>query len=309
MTTAVINPSQEGNLRNTIFDYNKIVFDLNESKPFVLQNGQPTVLMSPYSLMPRNYLSENNVCTIRYAPETSYPSEILIMGEREIKMFPPFTPIGATPTIQYQFDMYDRTEAFVHNHAQNDNGLPPQPNRSLQTNEPQIPQARDYYNMIEPDRNVQYQPLGLSFPLGHGTANPQQSAAAAAEPPSICSETRRKQIRFAFADTPEQFFAPPDSTRPSVALPIPEVVQNYFQLLRSQRNQGPSMAPSNAAGGDAGYDATSQQRLFQPQPQQQQQQQQQPKPAGAQGDGYGVAGDVEMADSTTYPFMPFEAEP
>lgn len=250
----VIVPSGDQNLRNTIFDYTRVVHDLNNSKPFILNNGNLQMLASPESILPRNYVDENGTCTIRYSSQTSYPFEIMAFGEHEVKLFPAFTPIGPDPNVRYSIDSYDKTEVFVHSHVPREEEVP-QPAAS----KPMYPQANDYFNTVAPIRS-DYQPLELSRSL------PREARRQVVEPPSICPNTKRNEVRFEFTQNVDEFYAPAESGRPTAALPVSDVLRNYYEFLQRQsasENIGEE-SPSNRTAAPRASPAAQPQQQQQP---------------------------------------------
>lgn len=263
----VIVPTGDQNVRNTIFDYTRVVHDLNNSKPFILSNGNLQMLASPESILPRNYVDESGACTIRYSSQTSYPFEIMAFGEREVKLFPAFTPIAPDPNVSYAIDSYDKTEVYVHSHV---------PRVEETTTEPTapaprtFPQANDYYNTVAPIRS-DYQPLELNRSLPTEARRRTQIV----EQPTICPNTKRNQVRFEFTQNADEFYAPAESGRPTATLPVSDVLRNYYEFLQRQSTSG----SGGAASGSGEESLQNQPREAAPIPQQQTQplqQQQQP---------------------------------
>lgn len=211
---------------STLYNYHLVLGHLNKRKLFVL-NGVPRFIVNPYSVMPRNYLTNNDTCEIRYNKSTNYPWSMMFVDWRRADAFPAFTPVVPEP-IQYIERDYDQTEVYVH--SQDPAVIAERLQQQQQSGaiRPPIPTANDYENSIAVNRTEQFEGLPLS---GY---QPAIMAGPLAEQ-TICQQTKaNNQVKFVLTNNPDQFFAANENERPAPLVPEQNIMQSYLQYLNSQ---------------------------------------------------------------------------
>lgn len=222
-----------GNRNSVLENYHIVLGHLNKRKLFIVDQV-PRFLVSQFNLMPRNYLSNDNVCDVRYSQSTNYPWGMMTVAENpqgggsRIDYFPMFTPVVPAP-IAYSERDYDQTEVFIHN-SNDPVAIAEQQQRRQQEllkRQQQIPAANDYENSIQLPSSQRIQGLELSSSIvrspnveGHGR--------------SICPKSANK-IKFMLVNNAEQFFATNENQRPTPIVPdTNELQSSYLQFLNAQ---------------------------------------------------------------------------
>lgn len=192
-------------MKNSVYDYFRMVNQLNKSKPFILDEI-PRMLIAPNVRLPRNYVSQTDVCEIRFHQGTSYPYELILRNKEAVALFPAFTPVMPYRRVEYTEKIYDQTHVSL-------NGA----NGNRQT--ASVGPVNDYYKRIP--HNTQKFTETMALPPFEQRQN------------TLCSRTKQQNIQFTFAETPDEFFAAPQTDRTSAAASTqrPAVLDRYDNYL------------------------------------------------------------------------------
>lgn len=210
---------------STLYNYHLILDNLNKRKHFIL-NGVPRFLVNPYSVMPRNYVTNNDTCEIRYNKSTNYPWNMVFVDWRGANAFPMFTPVVPEP-IQYTEMDYDLTEVYVHTQDPAIVAERLQQQQLLQSNEPakiDIPAANDYENTLNMNQQFDGIPLKGFQAIAANRNNEEQS---------IC-KNNNSRMKFVLTNDPDQFFEPNRNDLPAPFVAETNDMQSYIQYLNSQ---------------------------------------------------------------------------
>lgn len=209
--TAIINtPTSTTDRRNTIFDAHLIQRDLTRARYFMLQDGEAKILIPPFCLMPRNYTTTENECEIRFFPGTSYPWPMTLVNAKELKIFPPFTPITRANIEWTDWEL--------------DKGIPDDlvAQRVFKKGRFEIPLSNDFNASVDEDENRDEE-LALPGNLYSTFVQPNQD--------TICSRTKSGgKIKFVYANS-SNFFAAPDNGKPVTKEPAQFLLDRYSSFL------------------------------------------------------------------------------